>query len=216
MKSNDVDLENIGKLLKIYIGLGPAGTTTAPVFGFNAHALARIWDTDTLREYFIEKGRLAEIWDSVCDSDTDESLIPLITIKNVVATPPDPTLGESWSVRNPPPKTDPPILYWWELMEANRALFVSALAKAIIALRDIDRKNASVRRVRNRVTAIAFPLRAAWLKSRLAEKRWTVQDFARESGIDGRTLQKILDGKRVVENTLDKLENFFKQRPPTA
>jgi hypothetical protein len=50
-----------------------------------------------------------------------------------------------------------------------------------------------------------FPRRASWLKERLRERAWNKHDIRRYGGPDYKTVQKILDGKIVREDGLEKL-----------
>jgi hypothetical protein len=52
-----------------------------------------------------------------------------------------------------------------------------------------------------------MPNRASWLKERLRERGWNKHDVFRQRGPHHKTVQKILDGKHVREDVLDKLAN---------
>ncbi len=53
--------------------------------------------------------------------------------------------------------------------------------------------------------AAEFPNRAAWLTLKLRERGWDHNDPWRHSGPDRKTIDKILSGKRVREDVLEKL-----------
>jgi hypothetical protein len=58
-----------------------------------------------------------------------------------------------------------------------------------------------------------FPDRARWLKERLRERSWNKHDVARNNGPDHKTVQKILDGKRVREDRLESLASALSKSP---
>lgn len=58
-----------------------------------------------------------------------------------------------------------------------------------------------------------FPKRAEWLKDRLRERSWNKNDVSRRRGPDRKTVQKILDGRGVREDVLDKLATALSSAP---
>jgi hypothetical protein len=50
-----------------------------------------------------------------------------------------------------------------------------------------------------------YPARAAWLRARLAERKWNKHDLARHGGPDHKTTQKVLDGFAVQDGVLEKI-----------
>jgi hypothetical protein len=58
-----------------------------------------------------------------------------------------------------------------------------------------------------------FPDRAAWLKERLRERSWNKHDVSRQGGPDRKTVQKILDGRHVREDVLEKLAKALSNAP---
>ncbi len=54
-------------------------------------------------------------------------------------------------------------------------------------------------------TEQSHPLRAKWLQERLKERAWNRNDPHRHGGPDAKTIDKILDGKSVREDVLEKL-----------
>ena len=58
-----------------------------------------------------------------------------------------------------------------------------------------------------------FPERAAWLKGRLGERGWNKHDVSRQGGPDHKTVQKILDGRRVREDVLEPLATALSKAP---
>jgi hypothetical protein len=60
--------------------------------------------------------------------------------------------------------------------------------------------------------------RATWLKDRLRERAWNKHDVQRYSGPDYKTVQKVLDGKPVREDGLEKLVTALnkKKEAPTV
>jgi hypothetical protein len=68
--------------------------------------------------------------------------------------------------------------------------------------------DATVRAVPSSTTAAPepnYPRRAEWLQQQLDERRWTVNDLERLGGPDRRTTRRILDGRAVKQNVLEKL-----------
>jgi DNA-binding Xre family transcriptional regulator len=61
-----------------------------------------------------------------------------------------------------------------------------------------------------------FPTRAVWLQERLAERGWSRHDSARHGGPDYKTVDKILRGEPVREDTLEKLANALSKKPGKA
>lgn len=53
--------------------------------------------------------------------------------------------------------------------------------------------------------APSFPIRAEWLRDRLAERKWTAQDLDRFGGPNWRTTRKILQGEPVRQVVLEKI-----------
>jgi hypothetical protein len=58
-----------------------------------------------------------------------------------------------------------------------------------------------------------FPDRAAWLRLRLRERGWNKHDVSRKGGPDRKSVQKILDGRRVREDLLDKVAQALSKAP---
>jgi hypothetical protein len=56
-----------------------------------------------------------------------------------------------------------------------------------------------------KTTSFASAIPPDLLQNELNKRKWTKNDLARESGVDARTIQKVLNGKRVVPSTIDKL-----------
>jgi hypothetical protein len=53
--------------------------------------------------------------------------------------------------------------------------------------------------------AVEFPKRAQWLADRLLERSWNKHDLAAHRGPDQKTIQKVLDGKSVRPDALEKI-----------
>lgn len=62
----------------------------------------------------------------------------------------------------------------------------------------------------------AFPQRAVWLKEHLRDRGWNIHDLQRAGGPDRKTIQKILDGKFVREDGLEKVVNGLNHTPKGA
>jgi hypothetical protein len=69
------------------------------------------------------------------------------------------------------------------------------------------------RRARSLLVETQFPERATWLGDRLRERAWSKYDVTRHGGPDQKTVQKILDGKHVREDALDRLVKALSAAP---
>ena len=65
----------------------------------------------------------------------------------------------------------------------------------------------------NKADKPQFPDRASWLNDRLRERSWNKHDLSRQGGPEQKTVQKILDGRRVREDVLEKLANALSKAP---
>lgn len=54
--------------------------------------------------------------------------------------------------------------------------------------------------------------RAAWLRKRLAERAWNKHDLFRQGGPDHKSVQKILDGRKVREDVLEKVADALSKK----
>jgi hypothetical protein len=74
-----------------------------------------------------------------------------------------------------------------------------------LLMRQIDELKEGLERIDSTTSEEDLSERAKWLKDELDKRRWSKHDLARETSVKHETIQKILDGKRVVQNTIDKL-----------
>jgi hypothetical protein len=80
-----------------------------------------------------------------------------------------------------------------------------------------ERKSRTQRAILVRPDADAqFPGRAAWLRERLAERSWNRHDPARQRGPDCKTIDRILSGKAVREDVLEKLAKSLSAKIKTV
>jgi hypothetical protein len=63
------------------------------------------------------------------------------------------------------------------------------------------------------VSGPIFPMRAAWLRVRLAEREWSKHDLQRHGGPEHRTTQKVLNGSAVQEEVLRKVVAGLRSKP---
>jgi hypothetical protein len=59
---------------------------------------------------------------------------------------------------------------------------------------------------------LRFPKRSEWLRARLAERSWNRNDPLRHRGPDPKTIDRILAGKAVREDVLEKLANALSKK----
>jgi hypothetical protein len=65
----------------------------------------------------------------------------------------------------------------------------------------------------NKTIEAKFPDRAVWLSQRLAERSWNKHDVYRKGGPDHKSVQKVLDGRGVREDLLERLARALSQTP---
>jgi hypothetical protein len=70
----------------------------------------------------------------------------------------------------------------------------------------------SMRTKAGRILDSPYPGRASWLDERLRERGWNKHNVQRERGPDHKTIQKILDGKHVREDVLEKLAGALSKK----
>lgn len=102
--------------------------------------------------------------------------------------------------------------YWIKVAETDPAASAVRINATMARARDVL---ANLEAEETKVTPVAatvkkgglasFPKRASWLKERLRERAWNKHDVRRYGGPDYKTVQKILDGKVVREDGLEKL-----------
>jgi len=61
--------------------------------------------------------------------------------------------------------------------------------------------------------SVAAISRANYLQNELKQRKWNKHRLASESGCNHKTIQRILDRKHVVENTLEKIRNVLPLLP---
>jgi hypothetical protein len=59
---------------------------------------------------------------------------------------------------------------------------------------------------------LSFPRRSAWVRERLTERSWDRNDPLRQRGPDPKTIDKILAGKAVREDVLEKLADSLSRK----
>jgi len=98
-----------------------------------------------------------------------------------------------------PPSPDP---VYQPILEADQRAAIARLVGDLIQ----DRATPAA------ATPVQYPVRAAWLRARLRERKWNKHRLADNNGPDPKTTQKVLDGLPVQEGVLQKIAEALSAR----